>query len=93
MRATIKPYKARASLKINIMSKPTYSLLASSAAIEEPPIPPAPSSPSEVSQLLFPPLAFCPKPCTPTSPITPIVPPAARPDKPQQRPAASCTCC
>eukprot|EP00579_Thalassiosira_antarctica_P004694 CAMPEP_0201877362 /NCGR_PEP_ID=MMETSP0902-20130614/8792_1 /ASSEMBLY_ACC=CAM_ASM_000551 /TAXON_ID=420261 /ORGANISM="Thalassiosira antarctica, Strain CCMP982" /LENGTH=79 /DNA_ID=CAMNT_0048404795 /DNA_START=201 /DNA_END=440 /DNA_ORIENTATION=- len=78
---------------MSMINNPTYNLFAPSvfmASLFPPrPVSSPPPSPSE-AQERFPPDARSPKACTPASPITPIVPPAARQEIPQQRPAAKC---
>ena len=74
-----------------MISIPTYSLLELSTDELPPPassLSPAPLA--EDSHHFRPSMALIPKDLTPTSPRMPIVPPAARQDKPQQRPAANC---
>lgn len=75
---------------------PTYSLLAPSTLLlpREVPRPSSmPLSSPEPSQYhLRPLLALTPKARTPASPRIPIVPPAAKHERPQQRPAANCIC-
>ena len=95
IRATIKPYNAKASLKINIINIPTYNLLAPSTdaarvtALSSTAFSLLAAASPPFDHTLRPLSAFKPKAWTPASPIIPIVPPAAKHDNPQQIPAAS----